>query len=268
MKKRVTFIFDNYSSGSTRRLYRVNKTIGPNDSIRQISLGVALEAKKQGLVDQVDVINDRNAIAIYVSNKEITDGEIGYRESGFGVKYAINEDGTIRVLSGFEPLYHDWTLSELQELIDNNYVKGDLSIIIAVIPVGIGATGWEAIFSWVDFMANTLFLYTTTKSVFGKFKRLLIDWNIRNTVKLWISNGIKYPEQLREFIDVKGEWKLDEVKKRLKLSDEYAIKLLYALGFEPVGDSWRITHSKKSITNRKRWMTNEKKYRKTPEVFE
>lgn len=267
MKTQIKFIFDNYSSSENRRLYETERVLGSNDSIRMASLSVANEAIKHGLVDYENEVGDERAIAMYVSSKKITDAGTGYKESGFGLKYSINKDCTIRILSGYEPLHHDWKLSELEELINDGYIEGDITKLIVVLPTGLGA-GLQDVFNWVGFLANILQVVTATGGIFMWFKRLIVSYKIRKVVRLWQTNGIKYPEQLREFIDTKGEWGLSEIKKRLKLTDEYAIKLLDALGLEPKANSWRLTHSKKSISNRKQWIRNENKYRKSVEITE
>ena len=84
----------------------------------------------------------------------------------------------------------------------------------------------------------------------------------RKIAEQWKEQGVKYPAKLREFIDVKAEWTLSEVKTRLKLNEEQAIKLLDALGLEPINNSWRITHTNNSINKRKHWIANENKYKK------
>jgi len=266
MKKRITFLFDNYSSSDSRRFYKTEMLLDLNDSIREASLSVVNEAIRHGLVDLSGEVGDERAIAVYVSSPKITDAETGYKESGFGIKYSINKDGTIKVLSGYEPLHYDWKLSELEELIAEGYIDGDTSSLIVVLPMGLGAAPQD-LFDWFGFLANTLQVMFATSGVLAWFRCIIANHRIRKFVKLWRTNGIRYPEQLREFIDTKGEWKLSEIKKRLRLTDEYAIKLLDALGFEPKGNSWRLTHSKKSIVNRKRWTRNEKKYRKKEEMF-
>lgn len=267
MKKRIKFIFDNYSSNSTRKFYEAERVLDSNDSIRQASLSVANEAIRQGVVDYSDEVGDERAIAVYVSSEKITDAETGYKESEFGIKYSINKDGTIKVLSGYEPLHYDWKLSELEELISEGYIDGDTTRLIVALPMGLGAAPQD-LFDWLGFLANTLQVVFATGGALAWLRYIIANHRIRKFVKLWQTNGIKYPEQLREFIDLKGEWKLDEINKRLELTDEYAIKLLEALGFEPKDNSWRLTHSKKSIANRKQWIRNENKYRKSVEILE
>ena len=267
MKRRITFIFDNYSSGEPRKLYKVDKILIQNSSIRKVCLSVINDAIKHGLITWTNFVDDSNSVAVYVSSDAITDAHTGWVKSGFGIKYAINRDGSIKVLNGYDPLHQDWTLSEIDELINCKYIEGDSSKLIIALPNGIGASPQD-LFDWLGFASNIFQMTGAVGYIFLKLRLLIVDRKIRRIVDRWIKNGMRYPVQIRDFIDVKGEWKLGEVKKRLKLSDEYSIKLLDALGLEPKGDLWRLTHSDRSINNRKRWIRNEKRYIKSMEISE
>lgn len=267
MKKSVEFVFDNYSASMKRGFYKVVKTMSSEDSVREVGLTIAKEAVKQGLVTYSTDIDDDRAIAIYVSSDQITNAEKGYAQSGFGIKYGINSDGSISFMSDFEPLHRNWRFSEIEELVSEGYIDGDSSKLIIGLPTGIGATPQEY-FEWFSFMMDVVAAINLSARVFGNTRKTVANRKIRRIIKLWNENGIHYPRQVREFIDTKGEWKLEEVKKRLKLDEEYTIKLLTSLGYEAQGNSWRLTHSKDSISHRKRWMRNEKKYSKANQIYE
>lgn len=267
MKKQIKFLFDNYSSSEIRDYYETTKELDSEDTIRKVGLAVAREAKERGIVSHDQEISDERALGIYVSSEKITDAETGWQESGFGIRYSINNDGSVRALSGYEPLQHDWRLAEVEELVSEGYIQGNASKLIIVLPTGLGATPQD-IFDWLSFIANTLEVVREASVVSRKIKSFVTDRKSRKISKQWQENGIYYPEQLRGFIDTKGEWKLSEVKRRLRLNEEYAFKLLVSLGLEPINNTWRLTHSKRSIGNRKRWIRNEEEYRKTTEIIE
>lgn len=262
---RITFLFDNISNGSKREFYETARELQSSDSIRDTAISVINEAAEQGVTIYDDGVHDKaEAISIYISSLSIKDASTGWEESGFGIKYSLGENGAIKILNGYEPLRHDWTLSELEEIIAAGYIKGDTSKLIIARPIGLGADPQD-FFDWLGFFANTLQLASvavSAPSILYRIVSLSRNRHYRKISRQWQKNGIHYPGSLREFIDTKAEWSLGEVKKRLRLNEEYAIKLLSSLGLEPVNDTWRITHSKQSIANRKRWMRNEKKYKK------
>jgi hypothetical protein len=239
----------------------------PSSSIRTESLQVIRQAQEEGLTDRRDRAEDDAAVSVYLTNEKVTDALSGYDESGFGIKYSLNKDGSLRVLHGYEPLHHDWSLAELEELTEAGYIKGNPYKILVVLPTGLGAAPQD-LFDWLGFMANVFGIGTPSVAVLKDIIGLIRYRKIRKAAEIWTKNGIQYPSQIREFIDTKPGWKLTEVKRRLKLDDEYAIKLLTALGLEPKKDAWQLTHSKKSIANRKKWLSGEKKYIKKLSTYQ
>lgn len=259
----ITFLFDNASNSEVHRVYKTNRVLAPNDSIRETAISVINEAAENGVeVYDNGIHGDAEAISIYISSLDIKNVHDGWEKSGFGLRYSLNEDGAVRFLNNYDPLRHDWTLSELNEIVAAGYIDGDITTIIVGRPIGLGAAA-EEIFDWLGFISDTFNIVVSVGGVGVITKNFFENLKIRKIVKAWKKNGMKYPQQLRDFIDTKGGWKLDEVKKRLKVDDEHAIKLLQALGLEPKGNEWRLTHSKQSIRNRKNWIRNEKKYTKS-----
>lgn len=264
--KDVVFVFGNQSNEKRDELFYVHKSIGKKTSIRKMSIEAANEAIKQGGVEYwKDKVVNSDAIALYLSSPGIKNASDAWKKSGFGIKYALNKDGSIQILSGYTPLHCDWTLDDIEEMVRYQYLEWDGSTIIVELPVGLGA-GPQDLFDWLGFVANMLQILGATtlgeRSIKTYIKYKVRDRKIKKITHQWVRNNIQYPEQIRSFIDVKAGWELSEIKKRLKLDDEFAIQLLNSLGYEPKGDIWRLTHSKKSIANRKRWLRGEKKYRR------
>ncbi|MCA9323820.1 hypothetical protein KC992_01830 [Candidatus Saccharibacteria bacterium] len=256
----ITFIFEYFSECYKQGKYISRRHLTPNDSIREAAISVMREAIKNGADVWTKDINNESSISIYLVNDEINNAGSGYRNSGFGIKYDLNNSGGIIILDGYGPLQHDWAYSRIIELVELGYIKGDTTKIIVGLPEGLGAG--EEIYDFIGFLADVITVVGPSLAVVKYSKRKLNHRRIRRIVKKWAKNNIRYPHQIREFIDTKAEWSVGEVKKRLKLNEEYAIKLLSALGYEPVGNSWRLTQSKSSIRIRKNWMRNEKKYQK------
>lgn len=236
-----------------RKKYRTTKSLTRNSSLQAAAREVVNEAIRAGRSTMQESVDESAPIAIHPACPGAP---------GLGVKYVINRNGTLRILQGFGSLYRDRSIAEIDELVNAGYIKGDMRTIVVSAPMGIGAAGMEPIFNWIGFLVDTFALSSMTVGGLNIFKIWIASRKARRIAKVWKNNGIKYPEDLREFIDTKAGWGLHEVKKRLCLDDEYATKLLGALGLEPVGNEWRLTHSKVSIQNRKRWMRNEKKYKK------
>lgn len=259
---RITFLFDNYSNSSKREFYESVRDLKPNDSIRKASMSVINEAVKHGVAVYNNGVHGDDGIAIYISSSKIKDAETGHDKSGFGIRYSLRKNGEIIMLHGYEALRHDWTLSELQSIVSNGYVEGNATKLVVARPIGLGAAPQD-VFDWLGFIANILQVIGTMGAgarLLRSAKIYIINRRVRQTVSRWQENGIRYPSDLRNFIDTKGAWTLTEVKKRLKLNDEFAIKLLASLGLEPVGNEWRLTHSKESIANRRQWLNGEKRY--------
>lgn len=258
MMEGITFIFD--GAPSDGEIYKTTKSLKGTSSIRAASLEVINEAINQNKGGYwVKDIDRPDNISVYVSSDQVTDASSGYNISGFGIKYGLDSDGSVRILEDYTPLKNDWTLSEIKEMISSGYIRGDYRTIIVAAPVGLGAD-FNDIFDWVGFLADTIEIIGVSYSITRYISVFVQNWRIRNIIRKWKSNGIQCPRQVREFIDTKGDWALKEVKKRLALDEEQAIKLLDSLGLEPKGNVWRLTHSKGSIANRKRWLRNEKRY--------
>ncbi|MDQ2972987.1 MAG: hypothetical protein M3Q79_00690 [bacterium] len=246
----VKFTFE-YDSGK----YTAERQLMSTDSIREASMSVINEALKEGISTWFDAINEETSLSIYLTSEKIQDIKSGYKHSGFGIKYDLDKDGGVLVLDGFDPLHHDWTLDRILKIVNYGYISEDYKHFIITVPDGLGG-GWEGIFDWIGYFITVMEIASYT----SRGARSLLNRQVKNVAQAWEENRIKYPKHLRDFIDTKAEWKIDEVKKRLKINEEFAIKLLTSLGLEPKGDSWKLTQSKSSIRRRKLWIRNEKKY--------
>lgn len=218
MNSNIKFLFDNCSNGETREFYETERVLEPSDSVRQAAISVINEAFAHGIKVYGEGVNNKeDAISIYISSPTINDVETGYEESGFGIKYSLNKNGAVRMLNGYYPLSHDWKFSELEELVTQGYISGDTAKLIVGRPIGLGAAPQD-LFDWLGFASNVFTLAGVTNIALRRLKSIVVDCQIRKIVALWSKNGIKYPEQLREFIDTKGEWSLAEVKNALDLT--------------------------------------------------
>ncbi|QHN42679.1 hypothetical protein GII36_02300 [Candidatus Mycosynbacter amalyticus] len=243
--------------------YDFEESVKDSDSIRVLALR-KIQSTKEVAEKKMGYESINEATPLHLSlvpfSSESKHGSDGH--STFGIKYGLNLDGGIKILDGYMPLSYDWTFREVSELVEDGYVKGSAYHVYVRVPDGLGALGGDT-FDLIGFLDSSLSL-----GMLG-YRGMIRVWQfrryrgLRKLVHNWKEkNGVRYPYQLREFLDEKGEWRLSEVKKRLALNEEYAVKLLAALGYEPVKDSWRLTQSKQSIKHRSNWMKNEKRYSK------
>ena len=210
-KRKVTFIIWSMFDGmGDHNFIEVSKVINTNQPLKNVAIEVlnSLEQPKINL-EPMNIDNDTHLMIEPLPNN-INIKEFVNNYSGFGIKYFINEDDSIRMLDRVDNIHSQpqLTIDKLDQLSDLGYINYKKDHIVIIVLAELGAI---------------------------------------------------YPAQLREFIDVKAEWTLSEVKTRLKLNEEQAIKLLDALGLEPINNSWRLTQTKNSINKRKRWIVNEKK---------
>lgn len=263
---KIEFVIGTALNGGKYQTIKVVANIKNNDSLRRTIINLI---NNSGSKIFNKPISSDQPLAIYLASQEVDNSVDGYNKYGFGLPYEINEDGTIRMLEGYDSLNADWTLGEIDKLVKDEIITGNPRKIIVDLPIGLGAPP-EDLFDWWGFVANTvqnlspLFAWISNRYI-GKYVIYPIKYRkVQKQAKIWAShNGIKYPSQLRKFIDVRASWKLEDVKKWLGINEEYAVKLLSLMGLELVGDSWRLTHSKQSIQRRKRWLANEDRFMKS-----
>ena len=268
-KRKVTFIiWSMFDDRSDHNFIEVSKAIDTNQPLKDVAINI-LNSLKQPKIN-LGPMNIDNDIRLMVeplpnnvSIKKFIDND-----SGFGIKYYINEDGSIRILDKVDNIYSQpqLTIDKLDQLSDLGYINYKKDHIVIIVLAGLGASvdiDHLNLEIMIDFVKYVILPGYTIITAIPKLKKIILNWRFdksaRKIAEQWKEQGAIYPAQLREFIDVKAEWTLSEVKTRLKLNEEQAIKLLDALGLEPINNSWRLTQTKNSINKRKRWIVNEKK---------
>ena len=268
-KRKVTFIiWSMFDDRSDHNFIEVSKVIDTNQPLKDVAINI-LNSLKQPKIN-LGPMNIDNDIRLMVkplpnnvSIKKFIDND-----SGFGIKYYVNEDGSIRILDKVDNIYSQpqLTIDKLDQLSDLGYINYKKDHIVIIVLAGLGASvdiDHLNLEIMIDFVKYVILPGYTIITAIPKLKKIILNWRFdksaRKIAEQWKEQGAIYPAQLREFIDVKAEWTLSEVKTRLKLNEEQAIKLLDALGLEPINNSWRLTQTKNSINKRKRWIVNEKK---------
>ena len=268
-KRKVTFIiWSMFDDRSDHNFIEVSKVIDTNQPLKDVAINI-LNSLKQPKINlrPMNIDNDIRLMVEPLPNN-VSIKKFIDNDSGFGIKYYINEDGSIRILDKVDNIYSQpqLTIDKLDQLSDLGYINYKKDHIVIIVLAGLGASvdiDHLNLEIMIDFVKYVILPGYTIITAIPKLKKIILNWRFdksaRKIAEQWKEQGAIYPAQLREFIDVKAEWTLSEVKTRLKLNGEQAIKLLDALGLEPINNSWRLTQTKNSINKRKRWIVNEKK---------
>lgn len=268
-KRKVTFIIWSMFDGmGNHNFIEVSKVINTNKPLKNVAIEVlnSLEQPKINL-GPMNIDNDTHLMIEPLPNN-INIKEFVNNYSGFGIKYFINEDDSIRMLDRVDNIHSQpqLTIDKLDQLSDLGYINYKKDHVVIIVLAGLGASvdiDHLNLGIMIDFIKYVILPSHTIITAIPKIKKIILNWRFdksaRKIAEQWKEQGAIYPAQLREFIDVKAEWTLSEVKTRLKLNEEQAIKLLDALGLEPINNSWRLTQTKNSINKRRRWIVNEKK---------
>lgn len=268
-KRKVTFIIWSMFDGmGDHNFIEVSKVINTNKPLKNVAIEVlnSLEQPKINL-GPMNIDNDTHLMIEPLPNN-INIKEFVNNYSGFGIKYFINEDDSIRMLDRVDNIHSQpqLTIDKLDQLSNLGYINYKKDHVVIIVLAGLGASvdiDHLNLGIMIDFIKYVILPSHTIITAIPKIKKIILNWRFdksaRKIAEQWKEQGAIYPAQLREFIDVKAEWTLSEVKTRLKLNEEQAIKLLDALGLEPINNSWRLTQTKNSINKRRRWIVNEKK---------
>ena len=97
--------------------------------------------------------------------------------------------------------------------------------------------------------------YLIEKYCLPKLRQKIKEKDIQKAVQQWVKDGnMLYMLELRQFVDVKTEWPLDELSKRLKISKDMSAALLELLGYVKVANgNYRVSRSARSARLRKAW---------------
>lgn len=226
-----------------RKKYFVSLDNG--EHLRDIALRLANDTKELS-----PLLND-SAIIFRLKN----DGtEVG---KDFGIKYGINQNGSLRRLKWYESTQYDWSYGELLKLKELGIIDGDIEYIIAEIPEGLGAAGGSGLEQLND-LANYINTIETVIRGGSGFVRFL---KIKNSVKRIRENGFNNPRDIREVIERRDSWTLKKIKKLFQMDTISVIAILVNLGYVENGDHWFYDeHDADSLKMRAKWLESEKQY--------
>ncbi|MBX3079813.1 MAG: hypothetical protein KF692_11345 [Cryobacterium sp.] len=110
-------------------------------------------------------------------------------------------------------------------------------------------------------LARDFIIFRLISPLFGHLRNGRRDRRARKIAASWHARGLRYPAQLRRFIDCQDSWTVDAVAKRLKIDGEAARQIMTALGLEADSrGTWRPGTSKRARRRRKRWESAETDY--------
>lgn len=226
--------------------YVVNRSINLDEPLRALALSVINESIGKTQHNWLEQTDDDQPIVFYLdqSGKDPL--------QGFGIEYGINQDGTLQFLNDYAPLQHNWTLTEIYELRDCGYIKGNDNLIIAT-PEGLGSSGFE-----IARIIDALIYIGGVYAGFEVIGKTISYINNHTLIKKWKRMDLRGLHQIRSLIDEKSVWTIDEVKKRLAVNEQLATSILTKLGYEQSGDSWHLAQTKESLDIRGKWLAKEK----------
>lgn len=245
MKRKIKITYVTYDDKG-RGQYVSIRTISLDEPLREVALSVISESIGKTKHNWVEQTHDDQPIVFYLDQSDKDPLQ------GFGIKYGVNQDGTLQFLNDFAPLQHDWTLGEIYELRDSGYIKGNDNLIIAT-PEGLGAGGFE-IARILEALIYVGGVYGGFEAI-GKIVSLIKDHAL---IKKWKHMDLRGLHQIRTLVDEKSIWTTAEIKKRLTVSEQLATKILTKLGYELSGEDWHLGQTEESLAIRRKWLAKEK----------
>ncbi|WP_276421548.1 hypothetical protein [Lactococcus garvieae] len=245
------------------KIFSTIQDIEEKESLREVCKNIYLKLiNNENIVDYTTTMSGKLSVGIKISLKQRDSNKC---ESS---PFRIGEKGQIIFLNYLENIHYDWTITDLSKLKEAEYFNGEIDGIIFEpygLGYGAGAAGLEYLtlenilrfYAIIGALKDTYngFVWGKEKISEYKFKR-----NIQLVAKKWQEEqGMYTVPQLREFIEEYGPWKLENLKKALQINEEYAMMLLYNLGYEPQGDIWVARVSKDGLRRYEAWIEGEKK---------
>ncbi|UQN13963.1 hypothetical protein [Gulosibacter sp. ACHW.36C] len=161
------------------------------------------------------------------------------------------------------------TLRDLLATVQAGFIEGEASHLYLHLPWGVGGGGHEFFdfTNWlldigVDLGTGYLVVEPIRRGISALSARVRNsrqDRRARRVAADWEAHNIYYPFQLREFLELKPSWRIDDVSRRLGVSKKTSEQLLRALGYEPNSHGeWLPGFSRRAIRRRKKWIDKEK----------
>ena len=187
-----------------------------------------------------------------------------------GIAWMVSKEGRLSASDTRLPAEYFWDTGGLFRAMQGGYSSVDWFDLIVIENEG-GYGGGPAIFDLISFLWNhgiDLGFWATVSSwPLSRLYKLLtalrrsrqMDTRARAIIRAWDRAGINDPLTLRQWFDSKETWKVDQIARRLDVSEAIATDLLRGLGYERIHgrSDWRIGAGRRARRKRNKWLRSE-----------
>lgn len=178
------------------------------------------------------------------------------------VHYGMRRNGNVIYLDFEKSLQYEWKYGEIKRLYKQKYIDGNIKHLHMDAPIGMGAAGGPG----VDPIEIASIMQTFAPPLFYVFKKTATNLYIRYAIRRLRKNGFTDRRKIREVIDIKGEWTINQMWKCFGVNDETSIKWLLGLGYSLKGNYWTFDkNNPDSLKARSKWLEEESKNKTQPE---
>lgn len=175
----------------------------------------------------------------------------------FGIRYALNKDGSLKRLGIEKSTQYNWTYGEILMLKDLGIINGNTDHIIIEFPEGLGAAGGSGLEQFCDLVQYIELLIATYKGGLGLIQHI----KTKKSVKRIRKNGFDNPRDIREVIERKDNWSLRQIKKLFQMDTVSAVVILMSYGFVEKNNCWVYDkNDANSLRMRAKCLEEEDKY--------
>lgn len=251
--KKIKFIFSNPNMEDIEKLIAIDE----NKSLRI----AAIEVYNNYLEHNIDVKDKVNFVPLPLNTPiEISMNRKNKKELRY-LYFYLNEQKEVIFLDRYAVLMRDWTISELNMLINKGYLDADLTTLYISFPKGLGASPGVDISIRLATEVGKKIAPVIIKMIFGKFRKKLYLRKLKKVSKIWVEkHGVRTARTLRLYIDERGKWELSNLKSDLSIDEQTAVYLLTSLGYELEGNYWCKSYSDEAINNRRNWEENDERF--------
>lgn len=239
----TTIIFPDDSTVYGTKACSFKTFIKETDKIRDIAIKLLKQLENEPRY--ITNSNDKWPILIKLQN------------SNFNINYGLNQNGNLRLLKWEDLVYYDWTYGEIRRLNASGIIDGNIKHITVEFLEGLGAAGgngleWSAE-DYISFIESVIAIINFSFKIIEKI-------NIRSSIKIARKNGFESPKDIRNVIERKNVWTLQEIRKLFHTDDILAATYLMGLGFTNKGKYWVYNNDDpSSLKIRAKWLEDEKK---------
>lgn len=175
-KRKVTFIIPMFDDRGDHNFIEVSKIIDTNQPLKNVAINI-LNSLKQPKINlgPMDIDNDiRLLIEPLPNNVDIK--KFINNDSGFGIKYYVNKDGSLRILDRVDNTYSQpqLTINDLDQLSNLGYIDYKKDHVVIVVLAGLGAgvdISHLHLEAMIDFIKSTIPIIHMAITIIPKLKK-------------------------------------------------------------------------------------------------